>query len=199
MDNFISELNKVDIDFFKKIAKNLKKRQDDEQQLTSYEDMLNFAQRNLINLDKIALVGLAHMAYGWMPTMIKHTVLASDFSGWKLKIKNGSLEKSFLKEIMKLTNESIVGASKLLHFLNPNDYPIYDSKVYSSIVNHDCKVNLSKDVENYVKYAEKLRNLVKNTNQNDILDIQKKLFDKKYIPQKCTPIRVLEVCLYAKQ
>lgn len=198
MTMFIDELNKMEIGDFLKRAESLGQRSENEQQLTSYEEMLKFAQRNFVdNFDKTTVVGLAHMAYGWMPTMIRHTKLPENFKEWKKNIENGYLGIGFLKEVMELTNDSIVGASKLLHFLNPRDYPIYDSKVYGSVIENG-KHNLSKDVENYISYAEILRTLVRNSkNQSVILDIQNILINKGYLLKECSAIRVLEVCLYA--
>ncbi len=195
MRKFSDKLSKLTTVTLLDKAKNLKRRDEKEQQLTSYSFMLKFAQRVKKDLDKIALIGLAHMAYGWMPTMIRH--IRSDFNlaVWKKKIEKGSLEKDFLEEVMALTNDSIVGTSKLLHFLNPEMYPIYDSKVYTSITNGD-KHNLSKDIDNFVKYSERLRDFAKY-NKSDIAIIRKILVEKDYIPQDSSDIRVLEACLYA--
>lgn len=198
MTMFIDELSKMEIDDFSERAKNLSQRSENEQQLTSYEDMLKFAQRNFVdNFDKTAVVGLAHMAYGWMPTMIRRTKLSENFKEWKKNIENGCLGKGFLEKVMELTNDSIVGASKLLHFLNPHDYPIYDSKVYGAVIKNG-KHNLSKDVDNYISYVKILQALAKNPkNQSVILNIQNILINKGYLLKECSAIRVLEVCLYA--
>lgn len=195
MRKFSDKLSKLTTVTLLDKAKNLKRRDEKEQQLTSYSFMLKFAQRVKKDLDKIALIGLAHMAYGWMPTMIRH--IRSDFNlaVWKKKIEKGSLEKDFLEEVMALTNDSIVGTSKLLHFLNPEMYPIYDSKVYTSVTNED-KHNLSKDIDNFVEYSERLRDFAKY-NKSDIAIIRKILVEKDYIPQDSSDIRVLEACLYA--
>lgn len=196
MANFQDKLNNLKLSDILSNAEKLEKRPQNEQQLTSYDSMLKFAQRCMKNFDEITLIGLAHMAYGWMPTMIKRIKKDDlDLKMWKRKIQRGEIDSSFLKQMMDLTNNSIVGTSKLLHFLNPDVYPIFDSKVYKSIAGQG-KHNISKDVENYMRYCERLRCLVSGE-KSKISQIRKILIDNDYIPKVCSDIRVLEVCLYA--
>ena len=193
---FMVKVESLSIDFFSGLANKLESLPTNNQLLTTYGPMLEFAKRNKAKFDKITLIGLAHMAYGWMPTMIQNITI-NDLSDWKNLIDAGNLDSDFLKKVMSLTNDSIVGASKLLHFLNPDLYPIYDSRVYKTISGKD-KHNLSKDVENYICYTGKLRLLVKESKDNPIFSkIENELMKKNFIPSKCSRIRVLEVCLYA--
>lgn len=62
--------------------------------------------------------------------MIRHTSF-DDAQDWNECIKSDCLEKAFVERVSWLTNNSVVGASKLLHFLNSQKYPIFDSKVYN--------------------------------------------------------------------
>ncbi len=196
MTEFMSKIEYLTLDFFVKLASKLKQQPQNNQLLTTYGSMLEFTKRNKSKFDKTTLIGLAHMAYGWMPTMIQNITI-KDFSDWENLINAGSLESDFLKKVMNLTNDSIVGASKLLHFLNPDLYPIYDSRVYKTILRKE-KHNLSKDVENYICYTKKLRLLSKESKGNPTFSkIEKELVRKNFIPSKCSRIRVLEACLYA--
>lgn len=197
MTEFIVKVESLSIDFFNDLANKLDALPTNNQLLTTYGPMLEFAKRNKSKFDETTLIGLAHMAYGWMPTMIQNITVEQNFIAWKKQIDNGLIGKSFLMEIMNLTNDSIVGASKLLHFLNPEMYPIYDSRVYKTISGKE-KHNLSKDVENYICYTRKLRLLAKESKVNPTFSkIEKELVRKNYIPSKCYRIRILEVCLYA--
>lgn len=85
-----------------------------------------------------AITGV-HIAYGWMPTIARPapmlSVLQSDSSGL-LRILNAArgasapgLEPDDALLLQAFANNSAVGASKLLHFLNPAVYPIWDSRV----------------------------------------------------------------------
>ena len=82
-------------------------------------------------------VALLHMVYGWMPTMLKirnpPPKLRRKILVYLQRARDGdSLSKTDLVELKKFTNRSMVGASKLLHVLNPEIYPIWDSRVARS-------------------------------------------------------------------
>ena len=52
-----------------------------------------------------------------------------------------------LEKLKRMTNNSVVGMSKVLHFVNPEVFPIYDSNIGSLSKNFS-------DVKNYVKYVK---------------------------------------------
>lgn len=83
-----------------------------------------------------AVVGL-HIVYGWMPTIpnlqlpagmaaAEQTQVVTLLSDARLRLLTEK-ELSFLKT--RFINNSIVGLSKLLHFLAPNRYAIWDKRV----------------------------------------------------------------------
>ena len=83
-------------------------------------------------LDKGALIAVAHLTYGWVPT-----VLHLDFDALPDALqrveeaRRGSvLTVPQLQQVAAAVNHSVVGASKLLHFVNPATYPIWDRHVY---------------------------------------------------------------------
>lgn len=83
------------------------------------------------------LCALACATYAWMPTILKefcptnfnhHAPLAA------IRALVSSTESRFFLEAMENDapiNRSWVGTSKLLHFLNPHVFPIWDSRVAS--------------------------------------------------------------------
>ena len=107
------------------------------------------------------LIGLIHMCYGWMPTMYKKsdTSLYKDNELIKKiwdKIKEGSLDSVFLNNLKRITNNSIIGTSKLLHFCNPKMYAIYDSKIYCCISGNTTTGNYN-NVDYYISYMKKMK------------------------------------------
>ena len=89
------------------------------------------------NLDwDAAVIGL-HLVYGWMPTIPR----LSKIMRWEDKQKqqllsclndarNGKVpDVHHLHTLKSFCNNSLVGGSKLLHFLNPERFPIWDSRV----------------------------------------------------------------------
>lgn len=86
-------------------------------------------------LDEQDFVCGAHMVYGWMPTILE--IHASESvkvpEGVALLNKaraEGCLSKDEIERLAQLVNRSVVGASKLLHFVNPEAFAIWDSKIY---------------------------------------------------------------------
>lgn len=77
----------------------------------------------------------AHFVYGWMPTILnlrgendKHLQSVVDILN---EVKIGVvLKEEHIINIAKVVNNSLVGTSKILHFINPKKYAIWDSRVY---------------------------------------------------------------------
>jgi len=114
-------------------------------------------------LDWIEAVALLHMVYGWMPTMLRRTDLESPEDRVKLvrllnEVKAGHLLSSNeLAHVMRFANRSIVGASKLLHILNPNDYAIWDSRVADVFLWEGATRATFARIERYEEYLSSLR------------------------------------------
>lgn len=134
--------------------------------IVSYPHFLSYFSE----LDVIALPDLvrgAHMVYGWMPTILDLYQEAPE-SGYDnvIAILNRAKQGHLLSfEEVKITasaiNNSVVGASKLLHFINPSTFAIWDSKVYAFVHEqkpHGYRVN---DAKNYLNYLALLRQNVK--------------------------------------
>jgi hypothetical protein len=93
--------------------------------------------RNLNEIDwNCAVLGL-HIVYGWMPTIprLDRILALRDENSEKLVIvlkrvrKNAELSDEDIELLKSFCNNSIISASKMLHFLNPDAYPIWDSRV----------------------------------------------------------------------
>lgn len=86
--------------------------------------------------DAADLVRGSHMVYGWMPTALDlYTAppnLDAAAAGDLLTkaIGPAPLVATELQALAAVTNRSLVGASKLLHFVAPDKYAIWDSKVF---------------------------------------------------------------------
>jgi hypothetical protein len=79
-------------------------------------------------------------AYSWMPTIpnidIQKSKLNDDLEFWKtlMYLKNGMEinRRKLLEKLVPNINNSIVGTSKVLHFIAPDYVPILDSKVLTN-------------------------------------------------------------------
>jgi len=143
------------------IAKNIEFNKDDSY-LKTYPYFISYFK----NLDKITteniVIGIS-LVYSWMPTILKKldltniNLLASILN----KAKSDELIKEEEFESLKNAfNNSVVGSSKLLHFINPEKYAIWDSKVYQSLHGktpyHDT-LNKTVRYYEYIKWIESVR------------------------------------------
>lgn len=101
----------------------------------TYRALIKLASSSSDDPQHNAALSLACAVYGWMPTTLKGSriqELGSTFSIEKIKsIKSWEDAKMFLIAIDDVApiNSSWVGTSKFLHFLNPEIFPIWDSRV----------------------------------------------------------------------
>lgn len=105
------------------------------------EDKFNLSYRHFLsyfasleNITEHELIIGANFTYGWMPTILnfKSDKLAHAAHILnKAKSTNIRIDDNELLDLKALINNSLVGTSKLLHFVNPDIYAIWDSRVYS--------------------------------------------------------------------
>ncbi len=128
--------------------------------LQSYPYLLTFIS-NQSAFNETSLYICAHAVYGWMPTVLhlyeKHVPQAIKVLNI---MKHGkSLDERDIDDIAKAVNNSVVGASKLLHFANDEVYPMWDSKI-CKVVFRNSKQSTIKKPANYITYYEWMTKLV---------------------------------------
>ncbi len=163
--------------------------------ITTYPYILDFfASKSSLSIGDI-ICG-AHIVYGWMPTIlhihIDDAINISEIIQTLNDAKNGtepSQEKIY--NLSKIINNSVVGSSKLLHFISPNIFPIWDSKVYSFIHNkkpHNLRVN---NVNNYFSYIKTLKEYSQKPEFEKFHDsVQEK------VGYEVSPLRSLELVMF---
>ena len=97
----------------------------------------------------------ANFAYGWMPTIMNFK--SNDFEkALDILNKARGSERISSDEILilkSLINNSLVGVSKLLHFVNPEIYAIWDSRVCHFLLGKSHKYIVEK-IELYWDYLD---------------------------------------------
>jgi len=159
----------------------------------AYQPLLEFVRRCAQAKDTVSLLGIAHAIYGWMPTMLRFDEQYPLPHFWDEAL-SGSLDPYFLEGLRAAVNHSVVGASKVLHFINPADYAIFDSRVYWGIAGkaaYDYRVN---HVGNFILYTERLRQLA----GENLEPLRKILTAKNVIALTTSNLRALEVCLFCR-
>lgn len=187
IDNLEFHLNKID-------------KFEDTQYFDSYFEFLKyFDDIEIINYH--SLVISSYFTYGWMPTILKKFNMDGDvsksisaFNKVKQKIE---IDDEEYMNLIKCINNSIVGISKLLHFINPTEYPIFDSRIKSYFKNNDLiesvwkptYQNKSKDIQQYKIYRSICLEIISNHRFNRIYD---ESLIKLSLSKPLTKMRVLE-------
>jgi len=149
----ISELNKISVIFEVKAVDQLPYQ-------SAYDNfILYFKDKDKINEHDFYIA--TNFVYGWMPTILKYkdNELKECVELVNL-VKNGTrLNVEQLKVLKKTINNSIVGTSKLLHFVNPELYAIWDSRVCKYLYGSTNITNTISRFLEYITLCDKIKNL----------------------------------------
>jgi len=115
---------------FQSDARNFKIN-DSNSYIESYQYFLEYFSK-IDRIDKDQLIIGAHIVYGWMPTILTMNLSNIDDSLSLLnEVKRGhELNVEEYESLKPAINNSMVGLSKFLHFLNPKHYAIWDSRIF---------------------------------------------------------------------
>lgn len=145
------------------------------------------------------LIGL-HLAYSWMPTIPK---LERTFSVSAVQQSQAIEVINRLRELGKMPNveeletlksicnNSIIGVSKLLHFISPDSCPIYDRRVARRFFRPNI-YNVNR-VALYVSYRDTLKSWLQNTEIRERIEEMRASIK---LIEDAPPIRVLELVLF---
>ena len=158
---------KIDFEKIKKNSEDFKPLSGDVY-VQTYKEFLSYFN-DLKDINKHNLVIGAHFVYGWMPTVlnlnIKNEKEVLDILN---KVKKGVLINEADVEILKRSiNNSVVGVSKLLHFICPQKYAIWDSRVYKYIYGKNSQHKIQQP-KLYLEYLSAIEEIVKNKEFKDI-------------------------------
>lgn len=134
----------------------------------------------------------AYFTYGWMPTMLN---LEDDISAAVKvanKAKNGELiSDEEMEALACAVNGSFVGASKLLHFINPHVYSIWDSRVYRYLYDEPPYQYRLESMKKYREYLGLVSDIEKDKRcQHLVKTVENKI---RHSP---SPKRVIELAMY---
>jgi len=120
----------------------------------SYFHFINyFAGRN--ELTEQDLVIGSNFTYGWMPTILNFKSDEFDLAVAALNRARATTRISSpdLMVLKGLINNSLVGVSKLLHFINPQVYAIWDSRVCNFLTGKSYKQKVE-NIELFWSYLD---------------------------------------------
>jgi hypothetical protein len=139
----------------------------------------------------------AYMAYGWMPRALNRFDVNSlnDVTAVVNRAKKLGQGQHLSGEEMSLLrrsiNNSLVGPSKLLHFVNPEVLAIWDSRVFYFIQKRDPKESEIRSIANYFAYHDNLDDLIAEPKFRQVHDSM-----NHKIGYPVTPMRACEYVMY---
>ncbi len=142
--------------------------------LKTYPYFINYF-KEIDNLEvKDVVIGIS-FTYSWMPKILTiHEGNLEEIKDILNQIKNSSvsIQESDLSKLKSMFNHSLVGTSKLLHFINPDKYAIWDSNIYKFFKNtkYANQDKLHSEAI-YLKYLELLNRLIEHKDFQEIHDV----------------------------
>ena len=157
----------------------------------TYENFIEHF-KNIDELKWHDLVIGSHLVYGWMPTIINLNYEDQEKAVQILNSakKGKDLGVEELLVLKKTINNSLVGASKLLHFINPEKYAIWDSRIYRFVTGNKSQYGIDKP-ENYLLYLKGLKEISKAPKYS----VFHKQVSSKFNYQ-ITPFRAIEIVMF---
>jgi|26BtaG_2_1085354.scaffolds.fasta_scaffold03346_2 hypothetical protein len=190
IDSVYKKFVNLNIEQIIKASKNVLENYKEDNYTTSYPYFVGFLENSLLDIEKY-VVG-TNMVYGWMPTIL-NLDLSDKRQIERVLEKLNKKEKLSMKdfEILKRSiNNSIVGMSKFLHFVDPYTYPILDRKIYKFITGKEYATGIDQSIT-YVAYLNKMTGIIKDERFNSLyISVNSRL------GKKLSPMRSLELILF---
>jgi len=170
--------------------------------LHSYPYFTNYfanIQNHKIEIDNL-VIGI-HFVYGWMPTIFEFKnqedfVVATEILN-KAKVGEPLKSKDY-KTLKRLLNGSLVGTSKLLHFINPEKYAIWDSRVHNylrkNLESHKFSYDIG-DISNYERYLNYLSEVTNSVEFSEIYSLVNEKIENKF-KYKISSFRAIELLMF---
>ncbi|WP_370391080.1 hypothetical protein [uncultured Winogradskyella sp.] len=162
--------------------------------IETYPEFLKYFENiNAGDINEHNLVIASHFVYGWMPTIIHLNLEQKDQVLSLLNtVKNGHfLTVNELEILKKSVNNSLVGLSKLLHFINPKDYAIWDSRIFRYLTEKKSSYGIDKP-QLYLEYLNGIKNISENKNYGKLHDLISRNFKYDIYPTRAIEITMFE-------
>jgi hypothetical protein len=140
--------------------------------IRSYPILLEAAEHLCETKKEDAPLILAHIAYGWMPTIFKEFDFSTPkgFIGEVRKVSDLEKARGFIKNLDDSPiNDSWVGLSKVLHFIEPELFPIWDGNVAECFFK-PTQYQMKKK-ENYICYIKCIEYLLDKDKNPEVSEI----------------------------
>jgi hypothetical protein len=93
--------------------------------------------------------------------------------------------------LKKSINNSLVGLSKLLHFINPKDYAIWDSRIFRYLTEKKSSYGIDRP-QLYLDYLNGIKNIEGNKDYRKLHDLISRNFEYDIYPTRASEITMFE-------
>lgn len=178
-------------EYLLEISKNFKIAEN-ESYVETYPFFLEYFS-NIQSIEEHHLVIATHFVYGWMPRIL-HLDLTNRKEILMLlnKAKSGYLlNKDELETLKGGINNSMVGVSKLLHFINPSIYAIWDSNIYRFLSGRKSSYNIGQP-SSYLSYLKTINEITEHSEFPKLHSIISQNFHYEIYPTRAIEILIFE-------
>ncbi len=147
-------------------------------------------------IDMCVFHQLETAAYGWMPRVVridpKYVELALEAINKALQARRDTISEVDLMSIAKSLH-SLVGASKVLHFINPTVFPIWDSRIEGHRLGRKPSQNHMDDPANLSSYICNVLEIVQDEGFPEFYRGFQFAFEQRLLACHISPYSVSEV------
>lgn len=158
------------------------------------EFVLFFEERNPVERHDFILA--AHFVYGWMPRMLnlREAGLQNALPAVNRAREVRPISDADFEALKLSINNSMVGVSKLLHFVNPALYPIWDRRVAAFVRSVEGRRRPVDDVRTYRAYLQRCHEIIRDPRFDAVYrSIRGKV---RYRDFRIEPLRALELVMW---
>lgn len=184
MDRFLN------FQIFKTEANNFEVSKDNSYAKT-YQEFIKYFE-NIKIIEEHHLIISSHFIYGWMPTIINLNLQETEKTLRLLnKAKSGiDLNIQEFDYLIVTINNSMVGLSKLLHFIKPDKYAIWDSRIFRFVTGKKSQYGIS-NPRNYLEYLS----IIKSISQDKYYPLLHRKIENSF-KYDLFPTRAIEVVIF---
>ena len=159
--------------------------------IQTYSEFIKYFE-NIIHIEKHNLIIASHFVYGWMPTILHLDTKQIDQVLFYLNAAKAGhlLAENELEIIKNCVNNSMVGTSKLLHFINPKLYAIWDSRIFRYLTGNKYSYGIDKP-KAYLKYLSALKEIAEH---NDYRILHLKI--ERNFEYQISSMRAIEILMF---
>lgn len=160
--------------------------------LTTYPYFLKYF-KDIDEIKEEHLVISSHFVYGWMPTILYLDLDQKDKVLTLLNmVKCGHIINQLELEILKKSiNNSLVGVSKLLHFINPKEYAIWDSRILRYLTEKKTSYGIG-NPELYLEYLKGIKEIIENSAFSKLHSTIEGVYGDKIYPTRAIEILMFQ-------